>query len=96
MKNWTNDCKGTIDNWYTSGNSFAAPELSILVVCGDFNNKKIQTSKILDVDGAFIKTVNSVYKLGDPAPEFIQWLSDNNKSFDPKNPIKVLSRKKSN
>lgn len=91
MKNWASNSKGVLEDWFTACDQYVAPEYG-LYLCGSLNGKNIRTSRIIDVDGIFVKTRNSVYELGSVKPEFLDYLKSINKEFDKNNPIKIIKR----
>lgn len=51
----------------------------------------IVTTSIRESVGRQVTTRSgTVYDLGEPAPEFLQWLKDNGREYDPVNPVKVI------
>jgi len=84
-----------IDDWSTDGETspWLAPECRWINLVGkiDGSAKTSVTTPIVAVDGLFVQTKSgSVYELGTPQPEFVDWLASIGKPFDPVNPIKVL------
>ena len=57
------------------------------------DGKKVYTSSVKDIDGRLITTRSgSVYELvGDPDPEYLEFLKEIGRVYDPVNPIKVIS-----
>jgi len=76
---------------------YESPELQRKVLAGRvYNNphfkdgEKIYTSRPLVAKGRIIKTLSgSVYRLGEPDPEYLEWMKENYPNFDPENPIKI-------
>lgn len=80
-----------IEDWSiqpTLVNEYYPPEAQHRVVCGivyDNPNHKdgtlIRTSRIQSIDGNKVTTLNSVYELGRPSKEYVQWCKDNNVNY---------------
>jgi len=48
------------------------------------------TSRIVESDGRLVQTKSgSVYRLGEPDPEWLAWMADNGIDFDPSQPITI-------
>ena len=94
LENWSVGDKGK--------NPYMAPELRKKYLNGevyDNHNFKdgtnITTSSIKNVDleleSAIVTTSSgSKYRLGKPSEEYLKWLKDNNITFNPNNPIKII------
>jgi hypothetical protein len=88
-----------IDNWaciYNNGDVFTPPELRGLMVDGRVkghpkypDDEIILTSIIRKVEKDIIFTQNSIYRLGEPRKDWLDWLKENGIKFDPENPIKI-------
>ncbi len=94
---------GTLENWsVVTTNPYIPPELDWIYLSGRvydhediIDGTKIQTSRILIVNGPLITTTSgSVYKLGEPNPEYIKWC-EKEKHHIPtaEEPIKVHKEK---
>jgi hypothetical protein len=83
-----------INNWSVVFDSspYSAPELSVRRLQGfkEGSTKAVTTSEIQDADGNLVRTRNSIYVLGQPDPEYLSWLSENNIKFNPISPIKII------
>lgn len=79
--------KPKIENWALVNNDdgFKAPEQIKYFIIGNvyghpnpkhYDGKEIQTSTIvdLDIERKYVKTRNTEYELGDPKPEYQEWL----------------------
>jgi hypothetical protein len=89
-----------LENW-SLGNApddmYYAPEVRKVRLSGDVYNhprfedgKKVTTSSVKEVNGKVITTSSgSVYELGEPEKEYLDYLKSINYTFDPENPIKV-------
>lgn len=91
-----------IDDWstcYVSEDPFRAPELNGLCLQGTIayhpRTKRgggIRTSAIVAVDGRTVRTRSgSLYYLGRPSHNYVEWLRKEGKPLDEKQPIKLLS-----
>ncbi len=86
-----------IDNWAcVSDDPFAPPELRCLYLHGTIkghptrpDGQKVKTSNIVRSEGDLVFTKNSIYKLGQPDPKWLDWMEENGIQFDPENPIKI-------
>ena len=91
-----------INNWSTTslGDPFMAPEIRPLAVQGVTENDhrrpgktSIRTSAVVDVSGrTFTTNSGTVYRLGRIDPKFRAWLRKEGREYDPKRPIKVVTR----
>ncbi len=75
---------------------FVAPESNPPRLFGYRDNETVpvRTSPIAHVNGNIITTYSgSVYILEDIDPDYFQWIIDNNISFDPLNPIRIIKDK---
>ena len=83
-----------LENWavsYRSDNLFLAPECNPICLVGHRDNDlhRIITSPIVEVNGRIVKTFSgSIYFLGKPAPEYLEYLESIGYSYDEKNPLK--------
>lgn len=87
----------TISNWRTTlcpSRPYLPPEAhDHLHVEGDIDGKTKVTSRIVKAEGDLITTKSgSVYQLGAPSADWLQWLAERGKAFDSENPIKVVER----
>ncbi|MFH2028296.1 MAG: hypothetical protein ABIJ08_04120 [Nanoarchaeota archaeon] len=93
-----------IDNWSVVNTDFyKPPELrqANLQIQGNVynhprfsNGHRVITSIITKAEGNWIQTYSgSEYILGDPNPNYIEWMKINGKQIDPINPIKILSKR---
>ena len=88
-----------IDDWFTAQyheNPYIAPEANPVVLFGvvtghpkKTDGKIIKTSAIVDCLGGYVKTKNTLYKLGKPKQEWLEWMRDNDHSFNPDEPVKI-------
>lgn len=87
--------KGTIEAWstvaaLTEGFHDLPPELRSVRIVGHFEGHDIITSRVVDAKGRFVITSSgSIYRLGDPHPDYLIELANVGWAFDPENPIKV-------
>lgn len=95
----------TLNNWSCvtrTANPYQAPELGYLAVSGelgedhDYGHKvrkagqKITTSKVVKSEGTQIMTNSgTIYDLGTPDPEYLEYLAEKGIDFDPQWPIKL-------
>ena len=93
-----------ITNWAVSasGDVYTAPECRVAVLLGEVNShpdlmilpgdNKVRTSQIRGWIGRNVFTQNSFYLLvGEPAPYFLQFLTDKGLVYDPQNPLRPLA-----
>lgn len=88
-----------IDNWACvcrNDNASIPPEFRKLIIKGRVkghpkypDNKSIITSDVCKVQKDIIFTRNSVYRLGKPKQDWLDWMKENGIEFDPENPIKI-------
>lgn len=69
-----------LNNWgvVSDEDPYCPPELQYQYLVGDFNGKRVQTSRIVNVDGNLITTKNSTYRLLEPAKDYIEYLKSKN------------------
>jgi len=72
---------GTINQWtlFFRGSSYMAPECWVRRVIGEreSDGKYIETSMIVSIVGGVATTENgSRYTLGDPSPEWVEWIAE--------------------
>ncbi len=91
--------KARIERWSTvpaGSDPWMAPELAGIAIRGTIANcetskRYIRTSRVVSVTGRRVTTRSgSVYELGEPHPDFVAWLKESGKEFDPEVPIKVI------
>ena len=87
------ECWSIIDY---SNDPFLAPEANGICLRGQVyghpdkpDEKFVKTSMVKEVQGNKVFTLNSIYELGEPDPDFIKWMEMEGLSFDPENPIKL-------
>lgn len=76
---------------------YLAPELRSYVLQGvvyghpkKSDGKKIRSSRIVSVlSGRSVQTLYTVYELGEPSADYLDWLKSNGYDYDPENPLKV-------
>lgn len=89
-----------IEGWaivYDREDGYTPPELNRRCLKGEVyghprkaNGETVKTSPIVSVDGLHVLTNSgSLYLLGAPRAEWIEWMRENNIAFDPADPIKV-------
>lgn len=83
-----------LDNWgITSTDSgYVAPEARKLRLTGTRlqDNREVITSAIVNVEGRVITTeTGSTYILGEPDPEYLDYLQENGIVYNQRNPISV-------
>ncbi len=90
-----------LDNWWVYRDPYQAPEVPIMSLKGHVyghpkhkDGNLIRTSDIVSTEGRYVTTKSgSVYELGEPALEYVQWLKDNGlKPIDPIQPVKFIDR----
>ena len=88
-----------IENWSTGreNNPFLAPEQQGICLCGQVyghptkeDGSRVKTSSIQSIDGRMVGTLNTIYELGEPDPEFIKWMKVEGIEFNPNEPIKII------
>lgn len=80
-----------IDGWSTYRGPFEAPELPSRLQGQFSDGRYIRTSRIVRAEGQRVYTESgSEYELGEPDPEFLEWLAKNDYPFDPENPIRTV------
>ena len=77
-----------LENWSVVAipdNPYQAPELIRMRIHGEvYGNPRftdgelVTTSSVQKIEGKNIYTLNSVYELGTPSAEYVQWCKDNN------------------
>lgn len=74
---------------------FRAPELGAYGLSGVVtghprraDGTRVQTSRIVQVDGSTVATRNTVYLLADPDPEWLAWLAEQGYRYDPADPTR--------
>lgn len=80
-------------------NGFNAPEPGLLVINGEVyghpkrkDGTRITTSPVVGAEGRIVRTASgSAYKLEEPSPEYLAWLTTNKIPFDAENPIRMGS-----
>ena len=94
-----------LENWSVvpgASDPYMAPELHGICLQGEVydhpnqrhnDGKIVRTSRVMDVSGKVVKTYSgSIYELGEPSPDYVEWMNNNNINFDPQNPIKIKGR----
>jgi hypothetical protein len=82
-----------LENWSVYCDPYAAPELGAIRLCGTrtnaSENKSVLTNYVDRVEGRRVTTQSgSVYVLGEPKPEYLQWMAEHGYTYDPEHPIK--------
>jgi hypothetical protein len=90
-----------IEDWGTmrspAANPFQAPELAGICLRGVVfghphkeDGTKVITSDIVSVKGLVVETYSgSTYLLGKPSEDFLKYLAEQGRVFNPENPIEV-------
>ena len=88
-----------LENWRTASSSddpYRPPELNSVCLKGIVKGHRrkedgteVFTSSIRDSQGKYVLTSNTLYKLGSPKEEFLEYLKSIGKEFDPLNPVKM-------
>jgi len=88
-----------LENWLVTGtpDPYQPPEQQRKQISGEVyghptrrDGQRIRTTPICSVDGNVVTTQNSVYTLGEPAPEFVEWCRENGHHVPtPEEPLKV-------
>ena len=88
-----------LENWSVTGSAdlYTPPERQTRRLQGEVyghpthpDGEHIRTSNIVNVDGGTVTTLNSVYTLGEPNPEYVEWCRENGHHVPtPEFPIKV-------
>ena len=91
-----------IECWSTTesnNNPFLPPEIKNLSVRGKVyghpeytDGNIIKTSPIQSIQGKTVYTMNTIYELGEPDPEFIKWMKAEGIFFNPEEPIKIIQK----
>jgi hypothetical protein len=63
---------------------------NVLVGIRKSDGKQVETSRVVSVDGCLARTLNSVYRLGDPSPTYLEWLQAQGYAYDPERPIRSV------
>ena len=89
-----------LNNWAVvhSQDPFLAPEQRGLHLTGDVeghpkfpNGKRVCTSEVKDFKGRVITTESGTeYLLGDPSPEYREWLQANRPNWNPEEPFSFV------
>ena len=75
-----------LEEWSVVGHDpYLPPEAQVKCLIGTVYNhpqhkdgKRIRTSRIHNVTGRLVQTNNTLYKLGKPHKEYIEWCQNNN------------------
>ena len=83
-------------DWSIEGSNdpYKAPEMQSMHLVGfrDYEDKRVITSSIVEVNGCNIITrTGSTYILEDINPQYLAWMQANGYEYDPNNPIKLIS-----
>jgi hypothetical protein len=86
-----------LENWYMKFNSRWSRDRKI---CGNVydhpahkDGNLVTISTVKHINGKTLTTINeSVYILGQPKKEYIDFLKENNYDFDPENPVKFVEQ----
>lgn len=55
------------------------------------DGRHVRTSRIVKAEGRLVTTNSgSVYELGDPLPNYVDWCRENGRAIDQAQPIKML------
>ena len=88
------ECWSTIEE---QNNPFLPPEVKDLRIRGrvyghpgQIDGSLIKTSRIQSIQGKVIYTLNTLYELGEPDPDFIKWMKSEGISFNPDEPIRII------
>lgn len=84
--------KYQLENWSIIADEWSAPELGKMYLFGTRteDSKPVRTSRIVSVNGKEITTNSgSIYVLGVPDKEYLEWLKEKKIAFDELNPIKL-------
>jgi len=85
-----------IKNWFMStdnSNRYLAPEMRERVICGEIDGENVMIRKISHTEGRVIHLKNGdKYVLGQIEAGYRKYISDNGWSYDPKNPVKIVSK----
>jgi hypothetical protein len=80
----------TLESWSVYADPYMPPEAGIRLHgmrTGD--PKPVLTSYVDRVEGRRVTTQSgSVYVLGEPKPEYLQWMTEHGHAYDPEHPIK--------
>jgi len=90
-----------LDDWavvYATDDLFQAPEQALRTLKGRVTGHPIkadgsvvQTNTIASAVGRLVTTESgTVYRLGDPSPNYRQWLLEHRPNWDAENPITIL------
>lgn len=88
-----------LENWsvtYSLEDCYVAPELrggALLGTCYGHPKHKdgsvVKTSQIKKAMGKIVQTRNTIYELGSPDPDYLEWLENHDYNYDPDMPVKV-------
>lgn len=71
---------------------YSSPESISKRLFGLVDNTEVVTSRIVEVNGRRVSTLNSIYILdGDPCEDYLNWMLENDFAYDKDNPISVKS-----
>lgn len=94
-----------LENWSIvstqTNESYIAPEYRKRHLVGEvfdhpvfWNGKEIETSSIQQAEGKVVVTrTGTRYELGQPDPNYLDWLRSKGLSFDPEHPVKIKEMK---
>jgi len=89
-----------LENWvvvYANEDPYGAPEQAGIALKGRVkghprkrDGQLVRTSPITTVEGRVVTTQSGTqYRLGEPLPEYRQWLQEHRPEWDPENPVSL-------
>jgi len=88
-----------LENWSVTGDAWAGTVNLVGNVYDHpnkerhYDGKRIKTSYITKINKKEITTHSgTIYYLGEPEVEYVEWMKENNILFDPENPIRDLRK----
>lgn len=89
----------TLEEWFctvSTNDIHIPPEINLIVLVGVvYNHPKyedgtpIKTSVIKESNGKYVKTINTTYYLGNPDPNYLDWLDRVGLTYDSENPVSI-------
>lgn len=89
-----------IENWAVvnrEDSPYIAPERRPIYLAGevyghpDFEDgESVTTSMVLSSEGRVVQCESRQYTLGEPSADYLAWLQENGKTYDPVQPVKII------
>lgn len=89
-----------LDNWHARrvmADPYTPPELHLIELVGNVSGHprfddgaQIATGPIREVEGRQIVTARRTYTLGEPKADYVAWLAEIGKPYDPERPVRMV------